>query len=289
MISPRLSAAGLLAIAMISPAGTPAGADTQSIRIATAKPTAVEAGAPASGLAGFEAELAAAICQRMPTKCDVFVADAGDSLLPLYQWKADAVIAGLSVTRESQQDIDFSRAYASVSHGFAVMPSRLAGLPGAGETLSLSLGPADATAMIAALRTAFAGKTIAAASGTPDRAFLAAHFGDVATIPEYATTAAFESDLVAGRIDAIMTPVIGLHALAAQPAYRQLVQAGPRFYEDAILGFGLAVGMRKSDRAPHDMVDRAIDDMIGDGSLRRLSLKWFDMDITPHRCACKPF
>ena len=47
--------------------------------------------------------------------------------------------------------------------------------------------------------------------------------------------------------------------------------------------------LRKADRGPHDLVDRAIDDMIRDGSLMQLSLKWFAMDITPHRCACKPF
>ena len=86
-----------------------------------------------------------------------------------------------------------------------------------------------------------------------------------------------------------MAPVIDLQSLAARPAYRDLVPAGPRFYADGILGFELAVGVRKADRVPHDMVDRAIDDMIRDGSLEQLSRKWFAMDITPHRCACKPF
>jgi octopine/nopaline transport system substrate-binding protein len=282
-MTPRsLAAAVLLMLAALSPAG----AEAPAIRIAAPAAGPEQAG----DLSGFEADLAAAICQRVQAKCELVAAAGGDPLTPLLQSQADAVIAGLSVSPEIQRKIDFSRPYASVSHGFAITrPGRLSDLPGAGETLSLSLGPGDATAMIAALRTALAGKTIAAAPGTPDRAFLAAHFGDVATVPDYATTAALESDLVAGRIDAIMAPVIGLRALAAQPAYRRLVQAGPRFFEDAILGFGLAVGMRKSDRAPYDMVDRAIDDMIGDGSLRRLSLKWFDMDITPHRCACKPF
>jgi ABC-type amino acid transport substrate-binding protein len=35
--------------------------------------------------------------------------------------------------------------------------------------------------------------------------------------------------------------------------------------------------------------NRAIDDMIRDGSLEQLSRKWFAIDITPHRCFCKPF
>ncbi|MCI0431396.1 MAG: transporter substrate-binding domain-containing protein [Rhodospirillales bacterium] len=275
MTALRILAAALLALAALSPAD----AEAPALRIAA------PAGPGKPGdLAGFEAELAAAICRRVAAKCEVVAADGGDALAPLLQARADAVIAGLSIGPELQRKIDLSRAYASISHGFAIArPDRLPALPGAGQTLSLSLTPADATAMIAALRAAFAGKTIAAAPGTPDRAFLAAHFGDVATVPDYATTAAFESDLAAGRIDAVMAPVIGL------PAYRGLTPAGPRFYADGILGFDLAVGLRKSDRAPRALVDRAIADMVRDGSLMRLSLKWFAIDITPHRCACKPF
>jgi octopine/nopaline transport system substrate-binding protein len=49
------------------------------------------------------------------------------------------------------------------------------------------------------------------------------------------------------------------------------------------------VGLRKSDPALRDLFDRAIAQAIGDGTLERLSLKWFKTDITPHRCACKPF
>ena len=272
----RLAAAAFLVLAVLSPAS----AEAPALRIVAPATRPGQAG----DLRGFEAELAAAICQRVSAKCEVVAAADGDPLTPLLQAKADAVIAGLSVGPGIQGRIDFSRAYASVSHSFAIArPDRLSALPGAGETLSLSLEPGDAAAMIAALRKAFAGKTIAAAPGTPDGAFLAAHFGDIATVPDYATAAAFESDLAAGRVDAIMAPLIGLQA------YRGLTPAGPRFYADDILGFDLAVGLRKADRGPHDMVDRAIDDMIRDGSLTQLSLKWFAMDITPHRCACKPF
>jgi octopine/nopaline transport system substrate-binding protein len=258
---------------------SPVGAETPTLRIAAP----VGASKPGD-LAGFEAELAATICRRVPAKCEVVAADGADALAPLLQSRADAVIAGLSIGPELQQKIDLSRAYASISHGFAIARlDRLPALPGTGETLTISLTPADGAAMIADLRTALAGKIIAAAPGTPDRVFLSAHFGDVATVPDYATPATFESDLAAGRIDAVMAPVIGL------PAYRGLAPAGPRFYADEILGFDLAVGLRKADRAPRALVDRAIADMIRDGSLMQLSLKWFAIDITPRLCACKPF
>jgi octopine/nopaline transport system substrate-binding protein len=278
----RLAAVLLLVLA----AQSSASADVPALRIAAP----VTRTGPAGNLSGFEVDLAAAICRRVPAKCEVVAAAGGDPLEPLLRAQTDAVIAGLSVNPESQRRIDFSRAYANLSHGFAIMKAgRLPDLPGAGNTLSLNMDPDDASAMIAALRTAFAGKTIAAAPGTRDHAFLVAHFGDIATVPDYPTADALESDLAAGKIDAVMAPVIDLQMIAARPAYRDFVPSGPRFYADGILGFELAVGVRKADRAPHEMVDRAIDDMIRDGSLKQLSLKWFAIDITPHRCACKPF
>jgi ABC-type amino acid transport substrate-binding protein len=47
--------------------------------------------------------------------------------------------------------------------------------------------------------------------------------------------------------------------------------------------------VRKTDDWLRSKLDRIISDMIRDGSLMELSLKWFDSDISPHRCACKPF
>lgn len=278
-MTPRPFALRLLLLASLLLAG-PAVAEAPVLRIAVpaARP------APVGNLAAFEADLAAAICRRVGATCEVVAGNGVDPLAPLLQRKADAVIAGLSFDPQLQQAIDLTRAYASISHGFAIArPDRLPALPGGGQTLSLGLTPGDGAAMIAALRAAFAGKTVAAPPATSDRAFLVAHFGDIATIPDYPSAAAFEDDLAAGRIDAIMAPIIGL------PAYRGVTPAGPRFYADAILGFDLAVGLRKADRAPHALVDRALDDMIRDGSLMQLSLKWFHEDITPHRCACKPF
>jgi octopine/nopaline transport system substrate-binding protein len=279
-MTPRRHAVLLVLLAALALTAGPAGADAPALRIAVSAARAAQVG----NLGGFEAELATEICRRVPATCEVVADDGGDPLAPLLQRKADAVIAGLSFGPQLQQRIDLTRAYASISHGFAIArPDRVAALPGGGEAISLGLTPSDGAAMIAALRPVFAGKILAAPPGTTDRAFLATHFGDVATIPDYPTADAFENDLAAGGIDAIMAPVIGLSA------YRGVTPAGPRFYADDILGFDLAVGLRKADRAPHDMVDRAIDDMIRDGSLTKLSLKWFDQDITPHRCACKPF
>jgi ABC-type amino acid transport substrate-binding protein len=90
---------------------------------------------------------------------------------------------------------------------------------------------------------------------TPTEPSWSPSFGDIATVPDYRTGDAFERNLAAGKIDAVMAPVIDLQSLARPAGLPRLVPAGPRFYADGILGFELAVGVRKADRVPHDMVE----------------------------------
>lgn len=61
---------------------------------------------------GFEIDLARALCDEMKaTQCDIISQD-WDSLIPSLQaGKADAIMAGMSVTEERKQVVDFSDSY----------------------------------------------------------------------------------------------------------------------------------------------------------------------------------
>ena len=48
-----------------------------------------------------------------------------------------------------------------------------------------------------------------------------------------------------------------------------------------LLGRGVAVGMRKDDAELKAMFDKAIQAAIADGTIPRLSQKWFKVDMTP--------
>jgi octopine/nopaline transport system substrate-binding protein len=278
MSRPRGRAAGLLLLLMAALASPGARADTPGLRIAVA----LDSG---TAFAGFEAELAAALCARMAAACE-FVPVGGDAG-PLLDQTVDAVIAGMSVRPELRAMINFTRAYAEPAHGFvARVDGSLSDLPDNGKTISLATTPAEGAAAIAALRQAVAGRTIGAVPGSPDIAFLERNFGEVAKI--VATTQPAD-DLVQGRLDLIMGALPALDISAEQLSASGLAIAGPRFRDDDSLGFGIAAGVRKSDRALRDRLDRAIADMIADGSLRQLSLAHLGADITPQQCACKPF
>ena len=269
-----------------------AAADTQwkSIRIGTRSLDSSESAAESGAAIGFETDLARDLCDRMAATCEIVSGKGNDAIAALQARRVDALMAWLPVTEAQRQAIDFSYAYAVEQHGFVVPnPGPLADLPGTGKVLSLAATPQDAQDAIAALRARLAGKTVGALAGSADLAFLQGRFADILTIRSYATAEAQMRDLAEGRIDAVMGSVARLRAMLALPDYRSLAIGGPQFGEDDLFGFGVAVGLRKSDPALRDMFDRAISRAMSDGTLERLSLKWFKVDISPHRCSCKPF
>ncbi|KPU01689.1 ABC transporter substrate-binding protein, partial [Enterobacter cloacae subsp. cloacae] len=60
----------------------------------------------------------------------------------------------------------------------------------------------------------------------------------------------------------------------------EIVMAGPQFI-GGILGSGSSIGLRKSDPELKAMFDKAIDQAKTDGTIKKLSEKWFGMDTTP--------
>ena len=280
-----------LVLVIATAAGASAASSSRIVRIAAGHHQLMSETKPAGDLAGFEVDLATALCTRAGLICKLLPDGDDAELIPaLLGGKYDAIVAGLSVTPDRQRIVNFTQPYASISYGFAVSESAQApALTRDAMPLSLSANPQDSSAAIRALRAQLAGRTIGARAGTAGLLFVKQHFGDVATIREYAATAQQYDDLLAGRIDCVMDTTIGFKAIAAQAGYQHLALAGPRFREGDVLGFGIAVGVRKTDDWLRSKLDRIISDMIRDGSLMELSLKWFDSDISPHRCACKPF
>jgi octopine/nopaline transport system substrate-binding protein len=289
----RSGVAAVFALALLAIAGAAAtAADTSwtNIRIALRSPDPAGSVSPNDAVIGFETDLARDLCNRMKVTCAFLSGKGDDTMAALPAQRADAVMAWLPVTDAARRTIDFSYVYAIERHGFVVAePGPLADLPGTGKTLSLAVTPQDAQDAIAALRTRLAGRTVGALAGSADLAFLQSRFAGAVTIRSSKTADALMRDLAEGRIDAVMGSVAWLRAMLALPDGRSLAMSGPQFGEGEPFGFGIAVGLRKSDPALRDLFDRAIAQAIGDGTLERLSLKWFKTDITPHRCACKPF
>jgi octopine/nopaline transport system substrate-binding protein len=110
--------------------------------------------------------------------------------------------------------------------------------------------------------------------------FLDKYLKDVVDIREYKTTEQHDLDLKADRVDLIMASMAYLSTAAAKPGNEDMVVTGPRF-QGGLLGRGSSVGLRKEDTQLKAMFNDAIAAAKADGTITRLSEKWFGFDVTP--------
>ena len=270
---------GMLASALAMGAAT---AQEKTVKIATEGAYAPWNFTGAGGkLEGFEIDLANDLCARMKVKCEI-VAQDWDGIIPaLNAKKYDAIMAGMNITDKRLEVIDFTRPYASGLHGFATMKdSPLAKLAGLGQRANLDKDPAAAQKMVDEWKPLLKGKTIGVQTSTVNSAFLEKYLKDTITIREYKTTEQHDLDLAAGRVDAIFAAHSSLKATADQPDFKNMMIAGGGI-SGGVLGRGVAVGVRKGDTELKTAFDKAVEAAIKDGTIQKLTEKWFKVDMTP--------
>jgi octopine/nopaline transport system substrate-binding protein len=232
-------------------------------------------------LEGFEVDLANDLCARMKAKCEIIGQDF-DSLIPaLNAKKFDAIMAGVSITEKRLQSIDFSRPYATVDNGILVAKdSDIQKALGPNQRLNLESQKAEAEKAVASVRAALKGKSIGVQGSTTHAGFAERYFGKDVDVREYKTAEQHDLDLVAGRIDAVLADATALQGTLGKPEFKDYTIAGPNF-SGGVLGKGVGTGIRKEDKNLKALFDTAINAAIADGTIKRLSEKWFKVDVTP--------
>jgi octopine/nopaline transport system substrate-binding protein len=232
-------------------------------------------------LEGFEIDLANDLCARMKVKCEI-VAQDWDGIIPALQAKKyDAVMAGMSITEERKKTIDFAGPYANSPNGFLVAKnSPLAKMPGMGEAFNLSTQQAAAEKAIEAYKPLLKGKTVGVQTSTIHSNFADKYLKGTAEIREYKTTEAHDLDLAAGRIDAVLADATAIIGTLEKPEFKDYVLTGPSI-TGGLLGAGVGVGLRKGETELKKSFDEAIQAAIKDGTVKKLSEKWFKIDATP--------
>lgn len=236
---------------------------------------------PDGSLAGFEVDLAEDLCRRMEVTCQIVQQDWAGIIPALQAGQYDAIMAGMNITDQRLEVINFSRPYAGTPHGFgALADSPLMELAGTGETLSLDTDADAVTARVAEWEPILRGKVIGVQGSTTNSNFLQQYLGDIVEIREYGTTEQHDLDLLAGRLDGIFAAHSALTATKMQPDFAEMEIVGTGL-SGGVLGRGVAVGLRKEDTALAEKFSAAIEEALADGSLQELAVKWFGVDITP--------
>ena len=233
-------------------------------------------------LEGFEIDLANDLCARMKVKCEI-VAQDWDGIIPALQAKKyDAIMAGMSITDERKKTIDFSIPYAAGPNGFLVpKDSPLAKMPGTGQAYNLGTQKEAAEKAIDAVKPLLKGKTIGVQGSTIHANFADQYYKGTAEIREYKTTEAHDLDLAAGRIDAVLADATSIIGTLEKPEFKNdYVLVGPSI-TGGLLGQGVGVGLRKDDTELKKAFSEAIQSAVQDGTVKKLSEKWFKVDISP--------
>lgn len=205
-----------------------AGAHAQSVRIATEGAYAPwNFSNPDGTLAGFELDLAKDLCERMEVTCEVVQQDWAGIIPALQSGQYDAIMAGMNITDQRQEVIDFSRSYAGGPHGFgALKDSPLIALGQSNTRLSLDADEAAVAAFVEEHRDLLAGKIVGVQGSTTNANFLNGYLGDVVEVREYGTTEQHDLDLLAGRLDAIFAAHSALTATQQQDDLRRWRSSG---------------------------------------------------------------
>ena len=189
-------------------------------------------------VAGFEREVGDELCARAELTCE-WVTNEWDSIIPnLVSGNYDVIIAGMSITDERDEVIDFSDPYTQPD-------------------------PSSFLAMSADLDMSSA--VIAAQAGTIQASQIASMEG--ATLVEFATPEETVAAVKNGEADAVLADKAFLEPIAEAEADLSLVG------EDVLLGGGIGLGIRESDGELREKFNAAIQSMKADGTLNELIAK----------------
>ncbi|MEP4249371.1 transporter substrate-binding domain-containing protein [Tateyamaria sp.] len=196
---------------------------------------------------GFERELGDEMCARAELTCE-WVKNDWDSIIPnLVSSNYDTIMAGMSITDERDEVIDFTQDY----------------FP---PTASAYVGAADGAD--------WEGGVVAAQTAT----IQAGHIAEGgATLVEFATPEETVAAVRNGEADAVFADADYLAPLV-EASGGELVFIGP----DVPLGGGVGMGLRESDAELKGKFDAAITAMKADGSLNALLVKWFGEDTAQY-------
>ena len=232
----------------------------------------------AGELEGAEIDLAKDLCERMNATC-ILVAQDWDGIIPALQnGKYDAIIAGMSITAERMEVIDFSQGYATepasfAAHNNSILIQKLGGVTG---TVNLDLGE---SAEIDTLKAALKGGVIGVQGSTTHENFVREVLGDTVTVRTYDTQLNLELDLAAGRLDAALSDSGSMEAFMATSAGSKISLFGPKL-GGGQFGPGVGVGLRQADTDLKAMFNKAINEARADGTLAAHFVKWFGKDIS---------
>ena len=230
-------------------------------------------------LVGLDIDLAADLCRRAQLDCHL-ISGEWSSLIPsLNAGKYDAVLS-VGINDARRKVVDFTTPYAVGAATFLIAKDgAVKALPMTGERLNLA-DHAAADPVMAQIRTALKGKTVGVVQSSSHEQLIRANFGSDVDVRVYKTSQDRDFDLRSGRIDAGFDSAVYAEATLAKQGNEDLEVTGP-LLKGPPLATDVAIAVRKDEPELQAKLDRAIAAAAADGTIKRISLQWSKLDLTP--------
>ena len=203
--------------------------------------------------AGFEMEGAQEACQRMKAECE-FAVFKWDDLIPgLLDKKFDVLMSSMEVTSERRKRMTLSRRY-------YLSPGAFIALKGA---------PFDGPPSL--LRN----KRIGIVKDSTHADWADKSFRRSAQLKRYNTLAEALQALSKDEVDAVFGDKAQLWLWSQKPEGKCCELVGQDIKDNQTLGIGVAAGMRREDAKLRDAFNKALGEMVSDGTYKKLNEKYF--------------
>ncbi|MCI1001550.1 MULTISPECIES: transporter substrate-binding domain-containing protein [Ochrobactrum] len=232
---------------------------------------------PGGELQGLDLDVIKEVCKRAKLECNIVAQDWDSQIPSLLAGKFDVVLT-MGPNPERRKVIDFSDPYVITPNTFLVpADGPLANLPHTGESLSTDTD--EGKKAIADLKEALKGKTIGASLSTSQLQFVEQNFGDAVQVRTYKGSEQVKLDLESGRVDGQYDNVVFARD-RAEKSNGRLKITGPLLV-GGIQATNVCIGLRKEEPELKAKLDNALGEMRTDGTLAKMSEKWFSMNLSP--------
>jgi polar amino acid transport system substrate-binding protein len=201
-------------------------------------------------LEGFDIDLGKELAKKLGVKYNPVVTDFNGIILALQSGKFDAILATLSITDERKKNIDFVGPYIN-----------------GGQIIVVKSGNKSMST-----KEDLKGKVVGVQLGsTGEQA--AGKIEGIKEIKKYDKITEAFHEVNIGRVDALICDSeVGEYYVAKDKVNYTVLK-------DKLTKEPVGIGVKKKDKKLQEALNKALDDLKKDGTLSKLSIKWFGHDI----------